>query len=42
MTVTRRERGRDNGGNKGTGHQRTCIKDPWTKTKGDTIEGRMG
>ena len=29
----------DDGGKKGKGHQRTCIKDPWTKPKGDRIEG---
>ena len=22
------------------GHQKTCIKDPWTKPKGGNIEGR--
>ena len=23
----------------GKGHQGTCMKDPWTKSKGDKIEG---
>ena len=26
-------------GNNGKGHQRTCIKDPWTKPKGGRTEG---
>ena len=33
LTVIRGEMGGDNGGKKGKG-QGTCIKDPWTKTKG--------
>ena len=28
-----------NGGQKGKGSQRTCIKDIWTKLKGGRIEG---
>ena len=34
----------DNGGIKGKGCQRTCIKDTWTKPKGGRIEvgGRDG
>ena len=39
LTVTSRERGGNNGGKKRKGHQGTCIKDPWTKPKGGTIEG---
>ena len=31
-----------NGGKKGKGRQRSCIKDPWTKPKGDSIEGGVG
>ena len=34
LTVTRREKGGDNRGKWGKGHQGTCIKDPWTKPKG--------
>ena len=35
LTVTRGEVGREvTGGKKGKGCQGTCIKDPWTKTKG--------
>ena len=26
-------------GKRGKGHQGTCIKDTWTKSKGDRIEG---
>ena len=29
----------NNGRKKGKGHQRTCIKDPWTKPKVGKIEG---
>ena len=33
----------DNGGKQGKSHQGTCIKDTWTKPKGDRIEsGRWG
>ena len=39
LTVTRGKGGGDNGGQKGKGHQRTCIKDPRTKPKGARIEG---
>ena len=39
LTVTRRAEVRT-GGKKGKGHQGTCIKDPWTKPKWGTIEGR--
>ena len=43
LTVTRGWRERDNGGNKGKGHQGTCIKDTWTKPKGGQIQdGRWG
>ena len=38
IKVTSGEVGGDNGG-KGKGHQGTCIKDPWTKPKGNKIEG---
>ena len=31
--------GGDNRGKKGKGCQGTCIKDPWTKSKGGRIEG---
>ena len=30
---------RDIGGKKGKGHQGTCIKDPWTKPRGGSLEG---
>ena len=40
LTVTRGVWGGDNGGKKGKGRQRTCIKVPWTKLKGGRIEGR--
>ena len=36
-TVTRGEMGDDNGGRMGC--QGTCIKDTWTKPKGDRIKG---
>ena len=39
MTVTRGDRGGNNGGKKEKGHQRTYIKDPWTKPKRVRIEG---
>ena len=32
--------GGSNRGKKGKGRQGTCIKDLWTRTKGDRIEGR--
>ena len=38
LTVTRGEGEGHNGGKKGKG-QRTCIMDPWTKTKRGRIEG---
>ena len=44
LTVTRGRGG--NGGKKGKGHQGTCIKDPWTKPKGEGLRvgggGRAG
>ena len=34
LTVTKgRQQERDKGGKQGKGHQGTCIKDPWTKSK---------
>ena len=39
QTVTRGEGRGDNGGKKGKGRQRTCIKDPWTKPKGGRMKG---
>ena len=39
LTVTRGEGEGDNGGKRGKGHPGTCIKDTWTKPKGDKIEG---
>ena len=35
----------DNGGKMGKGHQRACMKDPWTKSMGWVglnVEGRGG
>ena len=40
LTVTTGEGAGDNMGNKWKGHQRTCIKDTWTKPKGARM--RMG
>ena len=35
--------GGDNWGSRGKGHQGTCTKDTWTKSKGGRIEGeRLG
>ena len=34
LTVTRGERGTDNGGKRGGSRQGTCRKDPWTWTTG--------
>ena len=34
--------GGDNRGEKGKGHQETCIKDPWTKPKEGRMEGGVG
>ena len=42
LTVTRGVWGEDNGGQKGKGHQGTCIKDSWTKPKQGRIEGGTG
>ena len=39
LTVTRRER-EGVMGKKGKGHQRTCVKDKWTKPKG--VGSRVG
>ena len=38
-TTTRGERGGYNGEKTRKGHQGTCIKDTWTKPKGDKIKG---
>ena len=39
LTLTRGWGEVENRGNKGKGHQGTCIKDPWTRPKGGRIEG---
>ena len=38
MTITTGEVGGNNGWKRGKGCQGTCIKDTWTKPKGDRIE----
>ena len=39
MTITTGEVGGNNGWKRGKGCQGTCIKDTWTKPKGDRKEG---